>query len=143
LPGFGPEFANVINSANCSIQNLGKGPAFITEVVAKLKFSSAPLPFPPVFNDCIKVIVLQPVVTESEPTNFFVRGQGADGQTAVRMGDPSGPELFSCYGVIKYRDAFGESYCTTFGFSRQWLRRADSEEIRWMFVPNLKYQVLT
>jgi hypothetical protein len=108
--GLGPEFAHVIDSANCIIQNLGKGPAFITEVVAKLKFSSAPLPCPPVFNDCVKVTVLQPVVTESEPTNFFIRGQGADSQTAVRMGDPSGPERFSCYGIIKYRDAFGESY---------------------------------
>jgi hypothetical protein len=56
------------------------------------------------------------------------------------MGDPSGPERFSCYGIIKYRDAFGESYCTTFGFSRQWLRPADSEEFHWMFVPFPPYK---
>lgn len=126
----------MVDSANCTIQNLGNGPAFITEVVATLKFSFAPLPLPPNFEDCIKVIVLQPIVTESEPTNFFVRlRNGADSEIAKRMGDPNGNERFSCYGTIRYRDAFGGSYCTTFGFSRQWLRTADSEEYRWTIVP--------
>jgi hypothetical protein len=138
--GLGPESANVLDSANCSIQNLGTGPAFITEVLARLKMSRAPLPLPPVFDDCFRVEVLQPVVTASEPTNFFViLRDGADNHTAKRMDDPMGLERFSCYGIIRYEDAFGESYSTTFGFSRQWMRSADSEEFRWVFLPFSPY----
>src|SRR5260370_23310526 len=48
----GPEFADVISYANVSIQNLGKGPAFITEVVGGLKFPADPLPLPPSFDVC-------------------------------------------------------------------------------------------
>jgi len=137
----GPEFADVISYANVSIQNLGKGPAFIIEVVGRLKFSAEPLPLPPSFDDCTGVLVLQPVVTEPEPTNFFVRlAQGVTSQDAQRMGDPNNPtERFSCYGIIRYQDAFKESYCTTFGFSRQLLRPSDSQVLRWTFVPYPPY----
>jgi len=130
----GPEFANMVSSASCFIQNLGSGPAFITEVVATLKFSDPPLPLPPNYDDCIRVVMLQPVVTATEPTNFLVRLRGgADSPTAIRMGDPNAQERFSCYGIIRYRDVFGEKYCTTFGFSRQWGRRSDSEVFEWFF----------
>jgi hypothetical protein len=80
--------------------------------------------------------VLQPVVTESEPTNFFVRlGQVVSSQDALAMSEPGATARFSCYGIIQYQDAFRESYCTTFGFSRQWGRSANSTEFRWTFVP--------
>jgi hypothetical protein len=139
-PDLGPEFANVVSVANCYIQNLGTGPAFITEVVARLKFSCAPLPLTPTFEDCFKVEVLQPVVTASEPTNFFVMfGGGVDSQTAAKMGDPNGLERFSCYGIIRYEDVFRDSYSTTFGFSRQRMRSADSEQFQWQFIPFSPY----
>jgi hypothetical protein len=60
-----PELTDTIISANCFIQNLGKGPAFIVEVRATLKFSYPPLALPANFSDCGKVHVLQPVVTEA------------------------------------------------------------------------------
>jgi hypothetical protein len=51
------------------------------------------------------------------------------------MSDIGATERFSCYGIIRYRDVFGESYSTTFGFSRQWLQSEDSYEMQWLFVP--------
>jgi hypothetical protein len=140
LTQVGPESRNVLGFADCNIQNLGKGPAFITEVAAKLKFSSAPLPLPPAFNDCLKVIVLQPVVPAAESTNFLVPlSQTFASQDTEKMNDQRASERFSCYGTIKYRDAFGTPYCTNFGFSRQWGKFSDSEEPHWTFVPSPAY----
>jgi hypothetical protein len=132
----GPEFTDVPASANCYVQNLGKGPAFITEVVARLKFSSAPLPLPPAFNDCINVLALLPVVTESDTYQLPIRFvEGVSSQDAQRMSDINNPtERFSCYGIIRYRDVFGESYCTTLGFSRQW-RTSDGVTFQWVWPP--------
>jgi hypothetical protein len=142
-PDLGAEFAdpNIVTLTNCSVQNLGKGPAFIIEVKARLKFTPNPLPLPPTFDDCLVVEVLQPVVTESEPTIFPIRGGGVDTQDALKMVDTNAAEKFACYGKIRYRDVFGNTYRATFGFSRQFLRRSAGDAFRWEFVPSPKYNL--
>jgi hypothetical protein len=141
-PDLPPEVTDIIASANCFIQNLGKGPAFIIEVRGTLKFTYPPLPMPASFSDCGRVHILQPVVTEAEPTNFFVPSRGGSlfvmspcgSVDTSHVNDPNNRGRFVCYGVIRYRDVYGNRYESTFGYHRQWLTFGDPDKFQWLFV---------
>jgi hypothetical protein len=135
-PGLPAEFGDVVNYASCVVQNLGKRGAIISEVVARLKFAYPVLPLAPTFKDCLKVPVLQPMVTENEPTNFIVRlSTPFTHQEIAKMTDPEAHERFFCYGIIRYKDPSGASYTTTFGFHCQRLTD-DGVHFQLQFVPD-------
>jgi len=105
------EFTEDIEAAyaSCKVMNLGSGPAFITEVKARLRYARGNrFPSPPNFVDCSKCPILHPIVTESAPTNFIVMLK----PDSVK--NREGGAI--CYGIIRYRDVFGDFYTLTFGY---------------------------
>jgi hypothetical protein len=134
-PGLPAEFQKIIDYASCLVQNLGKRAAIVTEVVARLKFDYPPLPLPPSFRDCLPIVVLQRIISETEPTNFIVRLSTPFTNQDIAKIDPQARERFFCYGIIRYQDPTGARYETTFGFDCQWLSE-DLVNFRWQFVPD-------
>jgi len=103
--------------------------------VAKLKFTSKILPLAPDFSDCLSVLVLQPIVTETEPTNFIVRlSDGLVADDVKDMYDPESPKRITCYGIVRYQDVFGKCYKTTFGYHRRRVLADNPDGFEWVFI---------
>jgi hypothetical protein len=129
-------FRDVITHASCFIQNLGKGPAVNIQVIARMKFGAPPLFYPGMFADCQpQHSMLQPVVTESEPTNFIVRlSTGISDRDVTEMYDSNSPKRITCYGIVRYEDVFGNRYKTSFGYHRQQFVADNTDGFVWQFV---------
>jgi hypothetical protein len=108
--------AFVITSAKCEFKNLGKGPAIITGIVARMKLLTD-LPLPPDFSDCLEIRAFKdPIVEDKALSEFFVPLDGyllqaKDWPRVLRQEIKVG-----LYGMIKYEDVFKNQYMAAFGY---------------------------
>ncbi len=106
----------VFSMARCGIKNLGKGPAILTNIMARMKLASD-LTLPPDFSDCLEIRDFKdPVIEDKAPSEFFVPIDGY----LVQMEDwerlRKGETKVVLYGKISYEDVFKNPYVTAFGY---------------------------
>ena len=135
MPSYYPELQSGIAVISCDVQNFGKGPAIITEIRASLKYDQRVLPSPAQFDDCLNIGVGQKVIPPGERTNFIVRlAQVITPNDVANMYDFDWPARLYCYGIIYYRDIYGNPSWTTFGFHRTRGKGADENMPGWLWV---------
>ncbi len=106
----------VISSARCSVKNLGKGPAILTKIMARMKLAND-LKLPPDFSDCLEIRAFkEPVIEDKAPSEFFVPIDGYLVQVADWESLRRGETKIVLYGTISYEDVFKNPYVTAFGY---------------------------
>jgi hypothetical protein len=109
----------IVASARCAFRNVGKGPAIVSQIIAKMKLH-IDLPLPPNFNDCTEANVAkkEPVIPPGTDSDFFVLFPSPSGCSEQEWKDiTDGKMKLVLYGKIFYKGMFPRKrYEATFGF---------------------------
>lgn len=106
----------VFSSARCKFKNLGKGPAILTGIVARMRYADE-LPLPADFSDCLEIRAFkEPVIEDEGESQFFVPIDGwlVQVQDWKRLLDQEIKVVL--YGVVSYEDVFKIKYVTRFAY---------------------------
>jgi hypothetical protein len=95
--------------ARCECRNEGKTGAWINEIKCVLEFTTLQLPEKPNFDNVEPYhSVPRPIASRGNPETYIIQ-PGCIGDWGNR--------ILILYGVVKYRDMFGQDRATTFGYT--------------------------